>query len=122
MEEIHMKKILMLLFVVSCLILATTMVASASQTVTGSGYIGTNAVGSSLSVNTSTNVTIIYDGVPQYYGATSKHKAGDKVYATGGGQGNLSGIYYQQSDAYVGVVNSINVTSGFTDASSWTAQ
>ena len=123
MEEMIMKKILIMLFVVTGLVLATAVVASAtSQEVTGSGTIGSSTSGSSMLVNTSTNVNIIYEGSSQTYGATAKHKAGNKVYATAGGQGNLSGIYFQQDDNSVGHINSTNVTSTFATVGNWIAQ
>jgi hypothetical protein len=80
----------------------------------------------SIIVSTSSNVFLLYNGNStdaQSYGAFTKNKAGDKYYATGGGQGSSSGIYYQQSDTYVGKVDFPSMSSTlFTQATGWTAQ
>ena len=118
-----MKKMLMALFFVTCLALVTAGSAKAGE------YVGTAQLSApgyaSIVVNISSNVYMDYEGNSngQTYGAFTKNKAGDKYYATGGGGGASTGIYFKQNDSYVGV-------TGFGDASpnslfvgtGWTAQ
>jgi hypothetical protein len=118
-----MKKIIVLLFVLSmlCMAVATAQAYTAGGTFTGSAMVGTNA-GSTLSVQTSNNVYMSYNGSSQTYGAATKNRAGDKIYATGGGQGSASGLYYQQADTNVGLTTITDPTSMFAAGSGWVAQ
>lgn len=113
----------MTVFFVTCLALVTAGSAQAAE------YVGTAAMSApgfaSIVVNISSNVYMAYEGNTngQTYGAYTKNKAGDKYYATGGGGGASTGIYYMQADTYVGNtgfsaagVNSLFVGTG------WTAQ
>jgi len=106
---------LMVLFVISMMLVAASLAVAGTQSVMGSGTIGV-APGSSLSLATSSNVTIIYNGSTQAYGASSKHAAGNRLYATGNA---TPGIFYKDDTA--GAINSTDPTSGF-DGSGWTAQ
>jgi hypothetical protein len=117
------KLIIMAVFFVTCLTLVTAGSAQAAE------YTGTAAMSApgyaSIVVNISSNVFMAYEGNSngQTYGAYTKNKAGDKYYATGGGGGASTGIYFKQSDGYVG-------NTGFSDAgvntlfvgTGWTAQ
>jgi hypothetical protein len=120
-----MKKILMTMLIVTFLALAMAGSAAAGDSFTGSTFMsyGTFA---SIIVSTSSNVFLLYIGNSsdaQSYGAYTKNKAGDKYYATGGGQGSSSGIYYNQSDGYVGKTDFPSMSSDkFVQGSGWTAQ
>lgn len=125
-EELIMKKMLVAVFVISCLALSVAGTAQAAGTsFSGSTYLsyGTFA---SIVVATSSNVFMLYNGAStaQTYGAFTKNKAGDKYYATGGGQGTQPGLYYQQSDAFVSDVAFTGMESDdeFAAGSGWTAQ
>lgn len=120
-----MKKILIALVFVTCLALTIAGSAQAAESFTGSTFMsyGTFA---SIIVSTSSNVYMLYNGNTtdaQSYGAYTKNKAGDKYYATGGGQGSSSGLYYQQMDTYVGKLDFPSMSSTlFVAATGWTAQ
>jgi len=98
---------IILLFVVAvlCVPVAEVLAYTAGESFTGPSMIGTNTSGSTLSVQPSNNVYMNYNAAAQTYGAASKNKAGDKQFATGGGQGSSSGIYFKQLDTCVGYVN-----------------
>ena len=122
-----MKKILMTVCLVACLALVMAGSAQAASVIfTGSATL---AAGSSASilVTTSTNVSMLYSGNAngQTYGAATKNKAGNKYYATGGGGTASSGIYYMQSDNFVGATDfsGADPTTMFQQSSgAWTAQ
>jgi hypothetical protein len=121
-----MKKIIVLLFVVAILGVAAAEVQAAGASFTGPTMVGT-ALGSTLSVQPSNNVYVFYNGAQQTYGAASKNKAGDKQFATGGGQGSSSGLYYKISDICVGsvLVNCLDdpgFSFVFAAGTGWTAQ
>ncbi len=121
-----MKKIIFL-FVVTVLCLAAAASAQAYSTggaVTGQIMIGsTTPAGSTASVSLSNNVYLYYNGASQSYGAATKNKAGDKQYATGGGQTADSGIYFKIDTAIgVGSTNITDPTNSFVHSSGWTAQ
>jgi len=96
-----------------------------SQTFGGGGTftIGTIA-GSTTSVNTSNNVYISYVTANngQNYGASSKNRAGDRNYATGGGNGSATNIYYQagQTVGSSTLLDPTNIMNGNTTG--WSAQ
>jgi len=120
-----MKKIIVLLFVLSilCMAAADVEAAGGAQPVTGATIIGASgSPGSTLSVQTSNNVYMAYDGVSQTYGVFAKNKAGDKIYATGGGQGASTNIYYQQNNNNIGVSTLGDPSSMWVADSIWTAQ
>jgi hypothetical protein len=120
-----MKRILITVIVVACLAFVMVGPAQAASSFMGSTFMsyGTYA---SIIVTTSNNVYMLYNGDStsgQSYGAFTKNGAGDKYYATGGGQGSSSGLYFQQSDKYVGDTKFSGMTSTlFETASGWTAQ
>jgi len=121
-----MKKILMTLFIVACLALAMAGSALAAGTsFTGSTFMSYGSF-ASIIVSTSSNVFLLYNGNTtdaQSYAAYTKNKAGDKYYATGGGQGSSSGLYYVQNDTYVGKTDFPSMSSTkFVQATGWTAQ
>jgi len=121
-----MKKIIFL-FVVTVLCLAAV---SSVQAYTSGGALNgqfmigsTSVAGSTLSVSLSNNVYLYYNGESQSYGAATKNKAGDKQYATGGGQTADSGIYYIIDTAVgVGSTNITDPTNSFIKSTGWTAQ
>ncbi len=122
-----MKKIILTVLFVTCLalVMASPSLATTGTSFTGSTYMsyGTYA---SVIVTTSNNVYVLYLGDTtnaQSYGAYSKNQAGDKYYATGGGQGASNGIYYEEDATYVGYVTFPNCDSTqFVTGSGWTAQ
>lgn len=120
-----MKKILIAVFFVTCLALTIAGSAQAASSFTGSTFMSYGSF-ASIIVSTSSNVYMLYNGNTtdaQSYGAYTKNKAGDKYYATGGGQGSSSGIYYQQNDTYVGKLNFPSMASTmFVQGDGWTAQ
>ncbi len=87
-----MKKMIILLFVVTILCIVTANVQAYELTFTGQTMIGSSA-GSTTSVQTSNNVSIYYISDSQHYGMASKHTAGDRVYA---GWNSVPSLYYQQ--------------------------
>lgn len=109
-----MKKIFMVFSVMLCLLLAAG-IAMASQSVTGTGDIGSSS-GGSLSVTTSSNVQILYSGSSQAYGTTSDHIAGNRVYGTGASE---PAMYYKDKTA--GQHWTSDPTTAF-DTNGWTAQ
>jgi len=82
------------------------------------------APGSTTSVNTSNNVYIQYVSANsgQNYGASSKNRAGDRNYATGGGNGAATNIYYQagQTVGSSTLLDPTNIMNGNTTG--WSAQ
>lgn len=123
-----MKKMIVLIFVVAvlCVAAADVQAYTAGQSFTGPSMIGSTTVaGSTLSVQPSNNVYMNYNGAQQTYGAASKNKAGDKQFATGGGQGASSGIYFKLVETCVGYVTAgclDDPTVLFVTSSGWTAQ
>jgi hypothetical protein len=123
-----MKKKLMLImltvFFVACLPLVMAGSAQAVTSFTGSTFM--SAAGfNSVAVTTSTNVYLLYNPNANglTYGAYTKNKAGDKYYATGGGGGTSSGIYFMQSDSYIGDLSFPSMSStSFVSGAGWTAQ
>ena len=118
-----MRNIFAILTVVLCFLAAAAIASAATQTVTGSGTIGSGSSGTTLNINTSSNVQILYDGAPQAFGATSDHFAGDKVYATGN---TVSGLVwqYKQAAGKTGMHWTTDPTSTFSPGSGggWTTQ
>jgi hypothetical protein len=120
-----MKKMLMTLFFVTCLALVMVGSAQAAEytktaQLSAPGY-------SSIIVTISNNVYMDYEGRGdgQAYGAYTKNKAGDKFFATGGGGGASTGIYFTQNDTFVGITGftSVSPSSLFVYTSgNWTAQ
>ncbi len=119
-----MKKKIMILFFIACLAItlgAVNAQAGSYTGMTGTTWIG--ATGSTAPLNISTNDYCDYYGAAVQYAATCHNKAGDKVYATGGGGANASGIFYKQSANYIGSANSCTLINSSTfDGSGWTAQ
>jgi len=92
-------KIIGFLCVVLLLCIVSAVPAMATDQYVGGGgsvWLGTVA-GSTTSVNTSNNVYLGYgtQNNGQNYAAASKNTSGDRLYATGGGAGAASNIYYQ---------------------------
>jgi len=111
-----MKKLLILFFAVIVCSCMAAGIASAAESVVGSGDIGSET-GSSLTIATSSNVEIYYNGVEQGYGAAGQHKAGNRCYGTG----NLTpGIFYKDKDA--GIYLSENLPDSTFTGTDWTAQ
>lgn len=121
-----MKKKIMMLLAITCLaIMFGAVQAQAAYTgMTGSTSIG--ATGSTTNINFSTYVYCDYVGSAQQYAAACHNKAGDKVYATGGGGANANGIYYKQNPNYIGCASvpdsPATSDSTFTGGTGWTAQ
>ena len=121
-----MKTIIVFIGIVALLCVVSASPAMAgSQTFGGGGTftIGTVA-GSTTSVNTSNNVYISYVTANngQNYGASSKNRAGDRNYATGGGNGSATNIYYQagQTVGSSTLLDPTNIMNGNTTG--WSAQ
>jgi hypothetical protein len=119
-----MNKMLITLLFVICLAFVTAGTAHAGA------FVGTAQLSApgyaSIVVNISSNVYMDYEGNSngQTYGAFTKNKAGDKFYATGGGGGASTGIYFKQNDTWVGETGFSNCSpnSLFASSSGWTAQ
>ena len=122
-----MKKIIVFVGILSLLSIVGAMPAmAAGATAFGGGGTFTigSAAGSSTSINTSNNVYLIYVTANngQNYGASSKNRAGDRCYATGGGNGSATNIYYQAGQT-VGNSQPLDPTALETgDTSGWSAQ
>ena len=110
-----MKKTLIIIVAMLCVLSMTAIAGAAAKDVAGAGYVG--ATGSTLTISTSSNVQISYvSTVGQAYGAKGQHNAGNRVYATGS---STPGIWYQVKIA--GGWDSTSVTETF-DGTNWTAQ
>lgn len=127
----------MTVIVVACLAFAFVMAGpvQAQTDPSGNAFSGSAFFSygtfNSVIVTTSSNVFMLYQGDPtsaQSYGAYTKNAAGDKFYATGGGQGASTGIYYMQNSSWVGssrFTGTIPSTPSMfvtTSGDGWTAQ
>jgi len=120
-----MKKIIGFLCIVSLLCIIGAVPAMAQQVIGGGGtFTLGSATGSTTSVNTSNNVYLEYVTANngQNYGASSKNRSGDRCYATGGGNGAATNIYYQAGQT-VGVSTLLDPTAIMNgNTAGWSAQ
>jgi hypothetical protein len=109
-----MKKLFIVFIVALCVLATASLAAAAAKSIEGSGFVG--ATGSTLSIATSSNVRITYEGSDQAYGAIGEHKAGNRAYATGS---STPGIFYKEKVAGNWTTETASTTFS---GSGWTAQ